>query len=55
MNPSIYLWCLQVNRGFRDLIDGSPKVQYLTDFDAAGLEIGYQVPNLARLQTAGSS
>lgn len=35
-----------MNRGFRDLIDGSPEVQFLIDLYAAGLEVGYQDPSL---------
>ena len=45
-SASAYLCCLQVNRDFRGLIDGSPGAQYLIDLYAAGLEVGYQDPSL---------
>lgn len=32
---------LQADRGFRDLIGGSPEMQYLIDFYVAGLKVGY--------------
>jgi hypothetical protein len=35
-----------VNRGFRDVIDESPEVQYLIDLYAAGLEPDYEDPSL---------
>ena len=31
---------------FRDVIDGSPEVQYKIDLWAAGLEVGYQDPSI---------
>ena len=37
---------LQVNRSFRDIIDGSSEAQYLIDLYAAGLEVEHEVPSL---------
>ena len=35
-----------MNYSFRDVIDGSPQMQYLIDLYAAGLETDYQDPSL---------
>ena len=35
-----------MNCSFRDIIDGSPEVQYLIGLRSAGLEVGYQDPSI---------
>lgn len=43
----VHLYSLQVDRSFRDTIDGSPEAQYLIDLHAAGLEVEDWYPPLS--------
>ena len=47
MSVSVHICYLQVNCSFRDIINGSPEVQYIIDLWAAGFEVEYQGPSVA--------